>query len=101
MASGRITALDAQVRNSTKEAFGTLNDIQQEALVLDSAITEEETRILHGFTRGYVGYDRFLNQTYIGFVNNRTTRCQQRSISCKQRARTFISTGKTIRNYSF
>lgn len=50
MLNGRTSTLEEKIRSSTKDAWGTLNDIQQEALVLDSLITEEEIKVYRNFT---------------------------------------------------
>lgn len=48
--NGQVSLLEEQIGFSNRDSFGTLNDIQQEALALDSSVTEEEARIYGNYT---------------------------------------------------
>jgi hypothetical protein len=50
MLNGRIGTIEEQILNTSRETFGLLSEIQQQALTLDSQITEEEIKNLHGYT---------------------------------------------------
>ena len=56
--NSRISSLEIDIKNLTKQHFGMLEDIQQEALSLDSFITEEEIKIKQHFTK--VHYNAFV-----------------------------------------
>lgn len=60
--------LETEITNTAKLAFGTLNDLQQEALVLDSLISEEEIKVRGGFTT--VHFNSFVRQIDKGLQAN-------------------------------
>ena len=60
--------LETEITNSAKFAFGTLNDLQQEALILNSLISEEEIKIRGGFTT--VHFNSFVRQIDQGLQSN-------------------------------
>lgn len=72
--NGRLSTLEEEIRNTAKQSFGMLQDIQQEALALDSFLTEEEIKVLHNFsTVHYNAFVRTVDQQ-LGFNSLRWLR---------------------------
>lgn len=67
--NGKVNTLEEEIKNTAKENFGTLQNIQQEALAIDSFITEEEIKVLENYTT--VHYNSFVRPVdqALGFNN--------------------------------
>jgi hypothetical protein len=68
--NGQLSDLETEIRNASKDAFGVLNDLQNEAQALNSTLTEEEIKLAGYFD--VVHFNAFIRQidTGLSFSNS-------------------------------